>query len=408
MSKKSSYKAQIIQQLFFSEGLSCSDISNELNKSLPFINGLLVELIDEGIVVETGYAPSSGGRRPLIYSLKTGILYVLAVAMDQFVTRIALMDMQNREICQLEKFDLNLAEDKKALLKLTEKIHDVIEKSGVKKENIAGIGIGMPGFVNAQLGINYTFLKDGNGSISNFLSEHTGLPVFIDNDSSLVALAEFRFGTANRKKNAMVVNLGWGIGLGMVLDEKLFRGNNGFAGEFSHIPLFTNGKLCSCGKYGCLETESSLLIITEKARQGVEEGKLTQLKGSIKNESAEQDCAAVFEAASKGDRFAISLLSDAAYVIGRGLAILIHIINPEMIIISGRGAAAGKLWMAPIQQALNEHCIPKLADNTDLEISALGYEAEIVGAAALVMENYEKVFMRKQLKADSFSMTARL
>jgi len=124
------------------------------------------------------------------------------------------------------------------------------------------------------------------------------------------------------------------------------------------------------------------------------------LKGQITNESQEKDCAAVFDAAGKGDRFAVSLLSDAGYVVGRGLAILIHIINPEVIILSGRGAAAGKLWLAPIQQALNEHCIPKLADNTVLEISALGYEAEIVGAAALVMENYEKVFLRKHLKTD--------
>ena len=400
MAKRSAYKGQIIRQLFFSDSLSCSDLSNQLNKSLPFINSLLSELIEEDVVVETGYAPSSGGRRPLMYSLKTGILYGLAVAMDQFVTRIALMDMQNRQITDLEKFDLNLAEEKDALGILTGKIQAVIQRSKIKKDHITGIGIGMPGFVDTKKGINYTFLKNGNKSITTYISEHTGLPVFIDNDSSLVALAEFRFGAASGRKNAMVVNLGWGIGLGMVLDEKIFRGNNGFAGEFSHIPLFTNGKLCSCGKHGCLETESSLLIVTEKARQGVLDGKLSVLKGQITNESQEKDCAMVFDAAGKGDRFAVSLLSDAGYVVGRGLAILIHIINPEVIILSGRGAVAGKLWLAPIQQALNEHCIPKLADNTVLEISALGYEAEIVGAAALVMENYEKVFLRKHLKTD--------
>jgi predicted NBD/HSP70 family sugar kinase len=290
---------------------------------------------------------------------------------------------------------LNLSENTGVLDKLTEKIQSVIEQSKVRKENIAGIGIGMPGFVNTKTGINYTFLNDGNKSITAHISDCTGLPVFIDNDSSLVALAELRFGAARNRKNAMVINLGWGIGLGMVLDEKIFRGNNGFAGEFSHIPLFTNGKLCSCGKHGCLETESSLLIVTERARQGVKEGKLSMLKGEIKNESVEQDCNAVVVAAGKGDRFAVSLLSDAGYTIGRGLAVLIHILNPEVIILSGRGAAAGKLWQAPIQQALNEHCIPKLADSTEMEISALAYEAEIIGAAALVMENYGKDIHKK-------------
>jgi predicted NBD/HSP70 family sugar kinase len=320
--------------------------------------------------------------------------------MDQFITRIALMDMQNRDIVDLEKFDLNLAEEPDALQVLTEKMQSVIKRSKIKKDQIAGVGIGMPGFVNTKTGINYTFLKHGNKSITTYISEQTGLPVFIDNDSSVVALAEFRFGAARQRKNAMVLNLGWGIGLGMVLDEKLFRGNNGFAGEFSHIPLFTNGKLCSCGKHGCLETESSLLIVTEKAREGVKNGTLSVLKGQITDESPEKDCAAVIEAAGKGDRFAVSLLSDAGYIIGRGLAILIHILNPEVIILSGRGAAAGKLWLAPIQQALNEHCIPKLADNTELEISSMAYGAEIVGAAALVMENYEKVFLRRDPKAD--------
>lgn len=400
MPKNKIYKSQIIRQLFFSANLSCLDLSNRIDKSLPFVNRLLSELIEEGVVMETGYAPSSGGRRPLMYSLKTGILYVIAVAMDQFVTRIALMDMQNRKIAFLEKFDLNLAEEKDALAILTRKIQWVIEQSNTKKDHITGIGIAIPGFVDTKTGINYTFLSQESKSVTAHIAEQTGLPVFIDNDSSVVALAEFRFGSAIGRKNAMVVNLGWGIGLGMVLDEKLFRGNDGFAGEFSHIPLFTNGKLCSCGKHGCLETESSLLIITEKARKGMQEGILSQMRGLLTNENAEKDCNVLMEAAGKGDRFAVSLFSDAGYVIGRGLAILIHIINPEMIILSGRGAAAGKLWLAPIQQALNEHCIPRLADKTQLETSVLAYQAEIVGAATLVMENFEKIFMTKNLQAD--------
>lgn len=395
MSKRTLYKGQIVKQLFFSQGLSCLDLSTRLSKSLPFINGLLNELIAEGLVVETGYAPSSGGRRPLIYALKSEMLYVIAVAMDQFVTRIALMDMQSRQIVSIRRLELDLATNNTAVAQLAVAIGDVVNEAGVAKPLLAGIGIGMPGFVNAKAGINHTFLQNGSGSISDYISRHTGLPVFIDNDSSVVALAEFRFGAARTRQNAMVVNLGWGIGLGMVLDQKLFRGNNGFAGEFSHIPLFTNGKLCSCGKHGCLETEASLLTITDKARQGILEGKLSRLAEQITHASPEADCDALLSAAAHGDRFAVSVLTEAGYIIGRGLAILIHIINPEVIILSGRGALAGRLWLAPIQQALNEHCIPQLAECTSLEISRLGAEAEIVGAAALVMENYEQVFMKR-------------
>ncbi len=398
MPKRTAYKGKIIRELFFSDGYSCADLHSKLNKSLPFINGLLAELIEENLVIETGFAPSSGGRRPIVFALKPGIIYVVAVAMDQFITRIALMDMQSRQIKESDKFELNLAEDAEALSKLTQRIESLIERSTIKKENIAGIGVGIPGFVNSKTGINYTFLKNANQSITEYINLHTGLPVYVDNDSSLVALAELRFGAARTRKNAMVVNLGWGIGLGMVLDGKLFRGNNGYAGEFSHIPLFTNDKLCSCGKHGCLETESSLLIVTDRGRQGVADGKLSLLKGIIHNESVEKDCNAIIAAAGKGDRFAVSLLSDAGYVIGRGLAVLIHILNPEVIILSGRGAVAGKLWQTPIQQALNEHCIPRLADSTEIEVSDLAYEAEIIGAAALVMENYGKETGKKNHK----------
>jgi predicted NBD/HSP70 family sugar kinase len=104
--------------------------------------------------------------------------------------------------------------------------------------------------------------------------------------------------------------------------------------------------------------------------------------------SVEQASESMISAAVKGDRLAIELFSEAGYHIGRGVAILIHLFNPEMIVLSGRGSVAGRIWQAPIQQALNEHCIPKLADNTEMAISVLGYQAELIGAAALVMENY--------------------
>jgi len=211
----------------------------------------------------------------------------------------------------------------------------------------------------------------------------------MDNDSSLTALAELRFGCIKHKKDAMVVNIGWGIGLGMIINGKMFRGHNGFAGEFSHIPLFTNDKLCSCGKSGCLETETSLLITVEKARKGLQSGRVSMLQ-QLPMDELEQASDSILVATSAGDQFAVELLSDAGYKIGKGIAILIHILNPETIVLSGRGAAAGKIWLAPIQQSINENCIPRIAANTTIELSTLGYDAELIGAAALVMENFEK------------------
>jgi predicted NBD/HSP70 family sugar kinase len=178
----------------------------------------------------------------------------------------------------------------------------------------------------------------------------------------------------------------------------LYRGNNGFAGEFSHTPLYsTNTELCVCGKVGCLETEASLLTMINKARKELAAGRPSMLKGMNEHASLEQALENIIRAAKQGDKFSVELLSESGSAIGSGIAALIHILNPEMIVLSGRGSAAGKIWQAPIQQALHEYCIPRLASDTAIEISKLGYEAELIGAAALVMENYEKLGSKKEV-----------
>jgi predicted NBD/HSP70 family sugar kinase len=311
--------------------------------------------------------------------------------MDQLITRIGLINMQNDFVGEVKKIEIPLNSNPKALEQLTHHIDQYIASSGISKGKIAGIGIGMPGFVDVNKGINHSFLKTKpNESIISHIESAIGLPVLIDNDSSLIALAELRLGAARHHHNVMVINIGWGIGLGMIMNGELFRGENGFAGEFSHIPLFTNNKLCSCGKSGCLETETSLLVVAEKALQGLRQGKVSMLK-DLSLDQIEGTTKAIMEAAIKGDKFAVELLSEAGYNIGRGIAILIHLLNPELIILSGRGSIAGKLWLAPIQQAINEHSIPKIAENTQIKISSLGYQAELIGAAALVMEHFDTI-----------------
>ena len=398
--KQTAYKRAIAKQLYFHKELSCADLSELTNKSLPLTARIVNELIEEGVVVETGYANSTGGRRPLMYSLKPDQMYIVSVSMDQMITRIVMVDINNNYAGEVKKIELVLANNPNALSQLAKHIDEYIASSGIQKDKIAGIGIGMPGFIDVIKGINHSFLKTEKGtSIVSTIESVVGIPVLIDNDSSLIALAELRFGAARNKKNVMVINVGWGVGLGMILKGKLFRGNNGFAGEFSHIPLFTNNKMCSCGKSGCLETETSLVVIAEKAINGLKQGKLSILK-DLSLDHIETTSEAIMNAAVKGDKFAIDLLSEAAYNIGRGVAILIHLLNPELVILSGRGSAAGKLWLTPIQQAINEHCIPKIAEDTEIEISSLGYQAELIGSAALIMEHYDELEMARNKLAE--------
>ncbi len=387
---------RIVKCLYFNRCLSITALSSILDKSIPIVLKAVNKLIEEGQIFETGLAPSTGGRRALVYSVKPFFKYIVTVAMDQFLTRIALIDLHNNIVGNVETIELLLVKNESSLAQLAEYIETFIVKTGISKEKIIGIGIGMPGFVDVKKGLNYSFLPAGDSNICNYISNLTGLAVFIDNDSSIIALAESKFGSCVNKTNALVLNLGWGVGLGMILNSELFRGDNGFAGEFSHIPLFTNNKLCSCGKMGCLETETSLLEIIEKAKAGLTSGRASILKNQIFNVDIETAFDLIVQAAQKGDQFAIELISKAAYEIGRGISILIHLLNPEIIILSGRGAQAGRLWKAPIQQAIHEFCIPRLAAHTEIEVSNLSYDAELIGAAALVMDNFENISSKHQ------------
>ncbi|MBX5439161.1 MAG: ROK family protein [Thermoflavifilum sp.] len=346
----------------------------------------LNQLMKAGWVHSAGYAPSTGGRKPLLYSLVPGAQYILAVAMDQLFTRIQVLDWLHQPVTALETLSLPLHDNDQATDMLIAAIQKHLQASAIEKDNILGIGIGMPGFVHIPKGVNYTFLPAPDGeSLRSYLEKQLELPVWIDNDSSLIALAELRFGMAKGRKHVMVINIGWGTGLGMIVNGSLFRGHTGYAGEFSHIPISDNKILCECGKRGCLETETSLLLLAEKAKEEIKQGKVSQLSTLFKANMHAVD--AVLEAANNGDEYAIELLSEVGYKLGKGIAILIHIMNPELVVLSGRGAKAGKILLAPIQHALNKYCIPRLLENTEIAVSKLGFEASLIGAANLVMEN---------------------
>ncbi|MCO5291601.1 MAG: ROK family protein [Chitinophagaceae bacterium] len=387
--KKNLFYAQLTRHLFFHNHLSSTELSELTGKSIPVTTQGLNELIKKGKVFESGFAESTGGRKPLLYSLTEGSLLIVSVAMDQLITKIALINEKNEIVGEIEKHNLKLADNPSSIAELIKILKNFVSRIN-KPDKVVGIGIGMPGFVDSLKGVNYSFLQTENGTLVEALENELHLPVFIENDSSLIALAELRWGAAYGRKNVMVINIGWGVGLGIISKGELFKGHDGFAGEFSHISLFDNQKLCSCGKYGCLETETSLVVIAQKAIKKMTEGELTVLKNLSENR-IEEGARKILKAAKEGDKFSIEVISESAYHIGRGISILIHLLNPELVIISGIGSLAGKVWIAPVQIAINEHCIPKMAEHTEIKISKLGEEAALIGAAALVMEHFEEI-----------------
>lgn len=390
----------VLKLLYYRGTLSLAELSARTKKSIPLITSVIAQLTTEGIALEDGLAPSTGGRRPATYRLNENAgKHIVAVAMDQFISRIAIYNLLNKPICPEESINLSLQDNPHAFDQLCSAVESHLLTSGVKKADVIGVGIAMPGFIDLETGTNASFLNTGNHStdLRKQFSARLCMPVFIENDSSAIAVAELHFGAARDLQDVMVVNMGWGIGLGMIVNGSLFRGNNGYAGEFSHIPLSQTDKLCSCGKRGCLEVDASLLVAVENAKAAIADGTSSRLVQLFRDKTRTEGDQLI-AAARNGDQLAVSSLSDAAFMVGKGIATLIHIMNPERVVVSGRGSATGKILLPPIQRAINEFCIPKLVQHTDIVVSSLGYEAELLGAASLVIEHGDlDEFNHKQL-----------
>lgn len=383
-------RTDIIKKLYYKYPQSLIELTKLTKKSLPVVTKAVNSLVEEGYIVEQGLAPSTGGRRASQFLLNTKKnRYIVAVAMDQLITRMTIYDLANTVMVPTKSLNLVIATDPDALGRLIAFINENIASSGIDKKNILGIGIGMPGFISPEEGVNHSYLIPENGvNLREYLSDKLDLKVSIDNDSSLIALAELRFGAAVGMTDVLVVNIGWGTGLGMILNGELYRGSSGNAGEFSHIPLSNTNILCFCGKRGCLEVETSLLVMTQKATNAIEAGEASIMAELFKDES--KDLGEHFlDAARNQDPLAVSILSDSAFILGKGLATLIHIMNPKCIVLSGRGAIAGKIFLPPIQQAINEFCMPRMADHTSIIVSQLAENAELLASASLVIENNE-------------------
>ncbi|WP_069658308.1 ROK family protein [Arcticibacter eurypsychrophilus] len=386
-SKNQQLRLDILRKVYYKDCVSLTELSKLTSKSLPVITSAVNEIITEGYLIEHGLAPSTGGRRPAMFLFnKEKPRYVVSVAMDQLVSRIAIYDLSKQCIYPIQNIKLNPFEDKEGLTKLISFIDSHISKSGLNRDHILGIGVGMPGFVNSDKGINESFFFTERISLRDYLSSQIKLPVYIDNDSCLIAQAELRFGAGIGIKELMVVNIGWGTGLGMIVNGQIFKGHSGYAGEFSHIPLSQSNNLCSCGKRGCLEVETSVLTMVSKAKAAIHDG-AESIMSELFQDPDDLPGDGFLKAAGKGDPLALSILAESAFQLGKGLSTLIHIMNPERIVLSGRGAVVGKMFLPAIQQAIYEFSIPKIAEQTTLVVSDLGNEAELIGAASLVIDN---------------------
>jgi len=384
--KKHNQKKKIIRLLYLKGALPISEVINYMELSAPKIQALLDELSGEGMIELKGPGTSKGGRRPNLYGLKDNAFFILAIDIGRQSTRISVFNNNNESITGVKFFPLKLENKIKVIDQIYQFARVVCNESGIDSEKIVGVGIAMPGLVDVEKSINYTYLNF-NRPLRNIFEDKFEKPVAIINDAQAKAAAEFRFGQAIGKKNVLVLHIGTGLGTGLILNGRPYFGSKGFSGEFSHIPMVDKGYLCDCGKRGCLETIASGMALTRSVKSSLKKGEQSLILQMVDNDYKKINHKIIVDAALNGDQFAINHITELGYKLGMGIAILVQILNPELIILGGRIAEAKEYLTIPIEQALFKYTFPNIREDMNIVVSKLGDKANLLGSVINVMEN---------------------
>ncbi len=383
--KRYRLRKMILGLLYNERYLSAADISNKISVSLPTTKTLLDELIALGAVMTSGIGDSRGGRKPALYSLVSDAFYVIAIGIERFNAKLTIFNCYNETITPVQQIETHI--DSPTLVDtLHQEVTELIRKNQIDDSKIVAVGIYMPGLIDSVHGINYTIKDPSQQNIVKAIKNKFGKDIFIENDARMQALGEFIFGKAKSTKNALVLNWSWGLGLGMIMNGQLYGGSTGFAGEFSHIKLQEDGALCICGKRGCLETVASANKVIELALEGIKNNTISQLTTHFKEDPKALRPEHVVNAARSGDEFAITILNKVGSSLGKGLSILIQLLNPEIIVIGGPLSKANQFVLTPIQQALNRDCLEKISNNVKIEISEIDEKSGLLGLSALLFQ----------------------
>lgn len=394
--KKYLQKLRLLKVLASSEPKSLAEIGKILLLSTPTCLALINDLLNEDILVKSGLGISIGGRKPELYSMRSSALFILSIEMERYETKMAIFDNNNNNLTGIKSFPLVLAKENDPISQLHSFATNLIDASGVDISKLIGIGISMPGLVDANTGNSYTYIIsiDKLKTLQQVLEDTFQKPVFIQNDVKSAALAESKFGQAKDKKDVLVVLMDWGIGLGIIMDGELRSGTSGFSGEIGHIPFVENGALCYCGKRGCLETVASGIALAKMAKEGIKSGQYSLLNKLSDIEIDKIEPRVIIDAANRGDQYAIKILADIGTELGKGIATLIQLFNPELIILGGKMAEAKQYITIPMQQSVNTYCMTEIREKAKIVVSELGADAGILGMANTVIEK----FLDKQMQ----------
>lgn len=385
---KARQKRKILSLLHTGGNISAPELSKQLKTSLPTCIALLNDLIEKGYVKNIGVGESSGGRKPNLYGLPDNAFYVISCDFARFSANMTICDCYNKLVTPPVNINTHI-DDPDLVEKLFQTAQTLMVEHGIPNEKVIGLGVDMPGLIDSKAGINYTIKNKSYRNIGRDLHKRFNKLVYVDNDARMHAHGEFHFGAAKDYNNAIIIHWSWGLGLGIFVNGQLYSGNNGFAGEFSHIPMVENGDLCICGKRGCLETIASSNTIMKRVQQGFENQEISSLIIKYKENPEKITPDNVIDSARSGDEFCISILNEIGTAMGKGLSYIIQLLNPAVIVISGPLSRANQFVLYPIQQSLNRLCLEKISGNTRIVISDMGDQSALLGTAEMV---FQKIF----------------
>jgi len=386
--KKYRQKKKILRLLYNNSTLSAPELSKMIGISMPTMLLLLNDLIDSGLIAVRGTGVSTGGRKPLLYGLSEESNFVIACDMGRYTAKMTILNCHNERVTPLKYIETDI-DDPLLVDRLYEAAEELISEFNIPADRIEALGVDMPGLIDASAGINYTIKDPSMQNVKERLEERFKKMVYVDNDARMQAFGEYVFGKAMNCKNAIVVNWSWGLGLGMILNGQLYGGTTGFAGELSHIKMAEAGDLCICGKRGCLETVASANVLLAMAREAIQQEKVSQLTERFRDHLEEITTEHIITAARSGDELSISILNKIGLELGKGLAALIQLLNPEVIVLGGPISKANQFVLTPIQQSLNKYCLEKILSGTTILISETDEQSGLLGCAAMV---YQQLF----------------
>lgn len=382
--KSAQTKKRIITHYIYSGSSTLTDLSKELDLSVPTVTKFVMEMCDEGYITEYGKLETNGGRHPSLYGLNPESGYFVGVDIKKFAINIGMINFKGEMMEKKLNIPYQFDNTPEALDELCRIIASFIHHTGVEKEKVLNVCVNISGRVNPESGYSFSIFNFSERPLADTLSEKTGYKVCIDNDTRAMAYGEYMQGCVKGEKNIIFVNLSWGTGIGIIIDGKVYTGKSGFSGEFGHVSAFDNEIICRCGKKGCIETEISgsafYRIFMERISKG-ESSILSKRVANLKNHPLTLD--ELIEAVNKEDLLCIEIVEEIGLKLGKQVAGLINLFNPEMVIIGGTLSMTEDFITQPLKTSVRKYSLNLVNKDSVIVTSKLKDKAGLIGACML-------------------------